>query len=60
MQTLLTVEEDTIKNKNRDISDLQAQLHELNIQAQSKESQKRIRMQEVNEFIFQLDKFAQA
>lgn len=60
MQTLLTVEEDTIKNKNRDISDLQAQLHELKIQAQSKESQKRIRMQEVNEFIFQLDKFAQA
>ena len=60
MQHLLAVEEDQIKNKNREISELQNQLREYRVKGENMQSQRRHSTQEVNEFIFQLEKYANA
>ena len=58
MSSLLIVEEDQIKNKNMEIADLQSELHDLKTKAEAKEEQVKSTTQEVNEFIFQLEKYS--
>lgn len=58
MSSLLIVEEDQIKNKNLEISELQNELHELKTKAEDKEERVKSTTQEVNEFIFQLEKYS--
>ena len=54
------MEEDQIKDKNLQISELQEELHKLTVIADQNESHIRRRTQEVNEFIFQLEKYNSA
>lgn len=58
MQSLLSVEEEQIKNRNKKISELQEELHGLQMTATSKEGQVRRRTEAVNDLIFQVEKYA--
>ena len=60
MQSLLIVEEDQIKVQDTSIADLQQTLHELKNQAEESEGRIRMGTQDVNEFIFQLEKYGKS